>query len=293
MSRILPVACLQTRPMADFATATAEALALAAQAADGGARLIALPEYCGGLTSDGAALKPPVAAEADHPVLQALRAFCRDRAVWMVIGSIAVPGPDGRIRNRGFVVDDRGAVRRRYDKIHLFDIQLSETEVYRESALVCPGAEAVVADTAVGRLGYSICYDLRFPHLYRDLARAGAEILLAPAAFTARTGAAHWHLLTRARAVENGAFMVAPCAIGPIPGGGAAYGHSLIVDPWGGVLADGGDAAPGVVQATIDLDQVAETRDRIPSLRHDRSYTTPVPDQVPDPASDRTPTAAE
>jgi predicted amidohydrolase len=158
----------------------------------------------------------------------------------------------------------------------MFDVQLSEAEVYRESAFVSPGAEAVIEDTPWGRIGHTICYDLRFPHLYRDLARAGAEILTVPAAFTRKTGAAHWHVLNRARAIENGAFVVASAACGPVPGGGETYGHSLIVDPWGVVLADAGDG-PGVVQARIDLDEVAAARTRIPSLGHDRDYRRPAP----------------
>ena len=257
--------------MPDFQSALDEALTLANTAADGGAKLIALPEYCGGLRTEGSAFAPPAAPEADHPVLAGLRDFADRRGVWLVIGSLAVTGTGGKIVNRGFVVDDGGEIRSRYDKIHLFDIDLSATESYRESALVDGGKNAVLVETPFGRLGHTICYDLRFPGLYRDLAKAGAEILLVPAAFTKKTGEAHWHVLNRARAIENGAFVVAPCAIGPVEGGGASYGHSLIVGPWGEVLADGGNG-PGVVHATIDLDQVDETRRRIPSLSHDRQY---------------------
>ena len=158
-------------------------------------------------------------------------------------------------------------------KIHLFDIQLSEEEKYLESGVISPGDEAVVVDLPWGKLGHTICYDLRFPHLYRDLSKAGAEILGAPAAFTKKTGEAHWHVLNRARAIENGAFMVSTCAIGPVPGGGEAYGHSLIVGPWGEVLADGGDQ-PGVAMATIDLDEVAAARQKIPALSHDRPFAS-------------------
>jgi predicted amidohydrolase len=189
----------------------------------------------------------------------------------MLAGSLAVAGLGGRIRNRGFVIDDAGRVAARYDKIHLFDVTLSATEAYRESAAVAPGDRAVVCDMPLARLGLSICYDLRFPQLYRALARAGAEILTVPAAFTRTTGEAHWHVLNRARAIETGAFVVAPCAVGPVPGGGESYGHSLVVDPWGEVLADGG-TEPGVVMTEIDLDRVGEARRRIPSLGHDRPY---------------------
>ena len=274
MPRLLELACLQTRPMPDFASATAEVLALAKTAVHAGAGILFLPEYCGGLKTDGARLDPPAAPEHSHPVLAALRTFAADRKVWINVGSVAVEGPGGMIINRGLMIDDRGAVRGRYDKIHLFDIQLSETEVYRESASVLPGERAVIHDTAYGRIGHTICYDLRFPHLYRSLAQSGAEILAVPAAFTRITGAAHWHVLNRARAIENGAFVVAPCAIGPIPGGGESYGHSLVVSPWGEVVADGGDL-PGVVQVQIDLDKVGEARSKIPSLTHDREYSVP------------------
>ena len=278
MTRPLTIACLQTRPMPDFDSAISEALPLARRAADDGAELLCLPEYCGGLVTQEGAIRPPSAAEDSHPVLAALCGFAARAGVWMQIGSIAVDGPPnttgGTIINRGFLVDAEGAIRARYDKIHMFDIQLSEAEVYRESAYVTPGDAAVVEDTPWARIGHTICYDLRFPGLYRDLAQAGAEILTVPAAFTQKTGEVHWHVLNRARAIENGAFVVAACALGPCPGGGATYGHSLIISPWGKVLADGGEG-PGVVQATIDLDEVAAARARIPSLSHDRDYRRP------------------
>jgi len=276
MPRPLEIALLQTRPMPDFSSALDEAMGLAETAVLAGAAFVFLPEYCGGLASDGAALAPPAAPENRHPFLSAFQVFARDRRVWIMIGSIAVEGPDGKILNRGYVIDDTGAIRSRYDKIHMFDIQVSQTEVYRESATVSPGNQAVVLDTPFGRIGHTICYDLRFPHLYRDLAQAGAEIICAPAAFVQKTGEAHWHVLNRARAIENGAFVVSPCAIGPIPGGGQSYGHSLVVDPWGEVIADGGDT-PGVVRARIDLDMVDATRRRIPSLSHDRDYSPAKP----------------
>ncbi len=271
MPRHLNIACLQTRPLADFRSALDEAVELAEIAVGSGAEMLALPEYCGGLKTDGAMFTPPTAREDEHLVLQGLRNFARDNRVWISIGSLAVPGPENRIFNRGFVIDDTGSIRSRYDKIHMFDIQLSETEVYKESALVSEGRQAVLIDTPLGHWGQSICYDLRFPHLYRELAKSGAEILLIPAAFTKKTGEAHWHVLNRARAIENGAFVVAACAIGMVDGGGESYGHSLIIDPWGQVLADGG-AERGVVQAVIDLDQVAAARAKIPSLKHDRPF---------------------
>jgi predicted amidohydrolase len=269
MPRHLNIACLQTRPQADFRSALDEALPLAETAVQAGADILFLPEYCGGLLEDGPVIAPPAAAEASHPVLDGLRAFAKSRQVWISVGSIAIKAPGGMIINRGYMLDDLGNIRGRYDKIHLFDVKISETESYLESTCVLPGGQAVIFETPFGRIGHTICYDLRFPQLYRELAQAGAEILCVPAAFTKTTGEAHWHVLNRARAIENGAFVVSACAIGPVPGGTETYGHSLVVSPWGEVLADGG-TLPGVVQAGIDLDKVAETRARIPSLTHDR-----------------------
>ena len=273
-TREVRIGCVQTPALPTFDEAIEAACRLAGDAVAAGAELVCLPEYCGGLKSDKGVLKPPAAPEASHPVLEALRNFTRDAGVWMLIGSVAVDGPEGRLINRGFMVDDKGEIRARYDKIHLFDVDLSETERYRESAVINPGAQAVVTDTPWGRLGMSTCYDLRFPHLYRSLAHAGAEILAVPAAFMKVTGQAHWHVLNRARAIENGAVVVAPCAVGPVPGGGAVYGHSLIVSPWGEILAEGGDGVSTIV-ATVDMESVASVRRRVPSLRHDRPFSQP------------------
>lgn len=272
MTHTVKIACLQTRPMPDFESALTEAMALAEKAILAGAAFLFLPEYCGGLASEGAALIPPSAPEASHPFLIAFQEFAAKNGVWIMLGSIAVDGPDGMILNRGIVIDDDGQIRSRYDKIHLFDVQISEHEVYRESTSVVSGNNAVIVDTLIGRIGHTICYDLRFPHLYRKLAQAGAEILCVPAAFTKKTGQAHWHVLNRARAIENGAFVISPCAIGDISGGGQSYGHSLVVGPWGEVIADGGPQS-GVVFATLDLDEVAKARARIPSLTHDRPFS--------------------
>ena len=271
MARPLDIACLQTRPQPDVDAALDEALPMANAAVDAGAQMLFLPEYCGGLMTEGAAVAPPSAPEATHPFLAAMRDFARARGVWVNLGSIAVDAPDGRILNRGIMLDDSGAICGRYDKINMFDIQLSETEVYRESARVSPGERLVIHDTAHARVGHAICYDLRFPGLFRRLAQAGAEVLICPAAFTRKTGEAHWHILNRARAIENTRFVVSAGATGAVPGGGECYGHSVIIGPWGEVLADGG-AGPGVVSARIDLDAVAEAEARIPSLRAERCF---------------------
>ncbi len=265
---------LQTRPQPDFATALDEAMPLARQAVEEGAKFLMLPEYCGGLRSEGAMLAPPTAKEGDHPVLAAFRDFARSREVWILLGSVAVEGPEGKFFNRGFVIDGQGDIRARYNKIHLFDVQLSPSEVYEESARVHPGSRASLVPTDFGLLGFTICYELRFPGLYRELSQAGADFLTVPAAFTKRTGEAHWHVLNRARAIENGCYVLSPCSVGPVPGGGACYGHSLVVDPWGRVAADGG-TGPGVVRARVDLGLVADARRRVPSLCHDRPYERP------------------
>jgi deaminated glutathione amidase len=269
MTRI--VACLQTPVRADMASALAVALEQAREAVARGARLLALPEYCGGLVSEGGMVAPPAAPEEAHPVLAGLRDFAAGAGVWLAVGSIAVADGAGRTLNRGYVIDAQGGIVSRYDKIHLFDIQLSPEETYRESGRITGGAQAVVVDTPFGRIGQTICYDLRFPQLHRALAQAGAEIILSAAAFLRKTGEAHWHVLSRARAIENGVYVLAPCAVGPVPGGGESYGHSLIVDPWGRVVADGG-AAPGIVTAGIARSAGAEARARIPSLGHDRPF---------------------
>lgn len=272
MPRPLDIACLQTRPMPDMRSALDEAMPLAGEAVAAGARILFLPEYCGGLKSEGAAVTPPSSSQEDHEFLIEFQTFARERGVWVNLGSIAVDAPDGRILNRGVMIDDTGTIHGQYDKINMFDIQLSDTEVYRESASVSPGGRAVIHDTPFGRIGHTICYDLRFPGLFRALAQGGAEIILCPAAFTQKTGEAHWHILNRARAIENTCFIVSPCATGPVPGGGETYGHSLVVDPWGQVIGDGG-TAPGLVQARIDLDCVAKTARKIPSRDTEADFT--------------------
>ena len=240
-------------------------------AAAKGARFVATPEYCAGLDTRDGKMFPVTFAEAEHPVLPAMQGLAKDLKLWLLIGSIGVRAADGRIFNRSFMLSPAGAIAARYDKIHLFDIDLGEGRAYHESATIAAGRNAVIAPCAEGLIGLSICYDIRFPHLYRAYAQEGADMFAAPAAFTRVTGEAHWHVLQRARAIENGAYVIAPGQCGTLSGGAECYGHSLIVDPWGRVLADGG-TEPGIVTAEIDLLQVAETRRRIPSLLHDKPY---------------------
>lgn len=265
------VACLQLAPRASFKEAETEFIPFFYSALDKGAEFIFLPEYCGGLKSENALLAPPVETEENHPILQKLLELAKKEKVWILCGSIAIEGSNELFRNRSFVINDHGKIVARYDKIHLFDIKLSDTLEYRESAVVEPGGNGVIAQTSIGALGLSVCYDLRFPQLYRDLAQNGADALTVPAAFIKTTGEAHWHVLNRARAIENCAFVISPCAVGDIPGGGSTFGHSLIIDPWGTVLADGGEKA-GVIMADIDIDKSSEMRQKIPSLSHDREY---------------------
>ena len=269
--RTVHIACLQTRPLATFDEAIAAALPLAQAAADGGAQLLCLPEYCGGFRIENGRLAPPAAVEEQHPVLDALRNFAAKAGVWVLIGSIAVTGLRKRILNRSYMIADNGEIRARYDKIHLFDVELSPSETYRESAVIDAGNKAVLVDTPWARLGLTVCYDLRFPQLYRDLAQAGAEILAVPAAFMKITGEAHWHILNRARAIENGAVVIAPGAVGEVPGGGQTYGHSLVIDAWGAVLSDGGEEV-GFQVVEVDLTAVATARHRLPVLDHERAF---------------------
>jgi predicted amidohydrolase len=265
-------ACVQNSATPDVTRDIGVLTRLVRDGAAQGARFVALPEYCAGLDSRDGLLYPVAPEEKDHPVLPAMADLASALGIWLLIGSIGVKAADGRIINRSYMMKPDGTVAARYDKIHLFDVDLGPGKVYRESATIAPGSTAVISPCAEGSIGLSICYDLRFPHLYRAYAKAGAEMLATPAAFTKMTGEAHWHVLQRARAIENGAYVIAPCQYGTLSGGSQCFGHSLIVDPWGRVLADGGEAE-GVIVADIDLDLVRQTRGRIPSLRHDRDFT--------------------
>jgi deaminated glutathione amidase len=264
-------ACIQSSATPDVMHDIGNLSRLVREAAAAGAQFVALPEYCAGLDSRDGRLYPVAPPEDEHPVLPAMTALARELSIWLLIGSIGVKAADGRIHNRSFMLTPDGAIAARYDKIHLFDVDLGEGKVYRESSTIAPGEKAVISPCIEGSIGLSICYDIRFPHLYRAYAQAGVEMLAIPAAFTKITGEAHWHVLQRARAIENGAYVIAPAQFGTLAGGGECYGHSLIIDPWGRVLADAGDSE-GFIIAEIDLAQVAETRRRIPSLRHDKAF---------------------
>ena len=266
------VACVQNCATPDIQHDIGVLTRLIRDAAAAGAHFIATPEYCAGLDTRDGLLYPVAPSEEHHPVLPAMAALARELGVWILIGSIGVKAAGGRINNRSYMLKPDGAIAARYDKIHMFDVDLGPGKIYRESATIAPGSTAVISPCLEGSIGLSICYDLRFAHLYRAYAQAGAELLAIPAAFTRMTGEAHWHVLQRARAIENGAYVIAPCQYGTLAGGSQCFGHSLIVDPWGRVLADGGDGE-GIVLADVDLAQVRLTRSRIPSLTHDRPFT--------------------
>jgi len=278
MSQTFTAACVQNDASIDANETMTRAEDLMRDAAGQGADLICTPEFFSCLDTQISGLETNPHREADHPALPRFQALAQELDKWVLLGSLAVigEGADDRLFNRSFLIDAGGNVVQRYNKIHLFDIDLDKDEVYRESSQFQPGTEAAIAPTPWGLLGMTICYDVRFPHLYRDLAKAGASFLTVPAAFTKRTGEAHWHALLRSRAIETGSFVIAPCQSG-VHGVGATYGHSLIIDPWGNVLADGGEGE-GIVLAEIDTALVAKARARIPALKHDRDYAAP---QVP------------
>jgi predicted amidohydrolase len=270
------IAIFQSRTGVDPA-ANAEALVEAiGQAARGGAEMLFTPEMSGLLDRDSDRARRNVTSADLDRVLAACREAAKRDAVWVHLGSLAVTAEDGKFANRGFVIDSTGEIRASYDKIHLFDVDLPTGESWRESNVYRGGSEAVIVDgTPVGRLGLTICYDLRFPALFQSLTDAGAQLVSVPAAFTVPTGRAHWEILLRARAIEAGVFVVAAAQCGRHEDGRETYGHSLIVDPWGTILLDMGEQV-GVAFGEIDLGKVDEVRGRIPAIRHRRKVPEPV-----------------
>ncbi|MBN2751478.1 MAG: carbon-nitrogen hydrolase family protein [Rhodospirillaceae bacterium] len=263
------VACLQVNASDDMDANIKTALALSTEAADAGADLILMPENVAMMTWGSANIRAQAHAESEHPALAAFCDFARARQVWLHCGTLAVPAPSGKVFNRTYVIDPAGRVAAAYDKVHMFDVDLGHGESYAESRTFEPGTTPVAVDLPWGRMGLSVCYDLRFPYLYRGLAEAGSDFLAIPAAFTKVTGQAHWHILLRARAIETGCFVFAPAQTGTHAKGRQTYGHALIVAPWGEVLADGGDGV-GFVMADIDPTEVDVARRKVPSLVHGR-----------------------
>ena len=277
MSTSFKAACIQNCATPDVAHNLEVTLGLTREAAIAGADLICLPEYFSGVETRDGLFLPAAFPENSHPALAAFRAAAQELGVWLHLGSLGIGSPGERVKNRSYVLTPTGEIAARYDKIHLFDVELSAGQAYLESGTVAPGDEAVIVALPWADMGLSICYDLRFAALYRNLAQAGARVLAVPSAFTKLTGQAHWHVLIRARAIETGSYVIAPCQYGTLAGGGECYGHSLIVDPWGQILADGGEDK-GFVLAEINLDQADAARARIPALNHDREFTPVVED---------------
>jgi predicted amidohydrolase len=276
MSSTFTAALVQMRAGLDPRANLDAATGLIDEAKRGGADYVLTPEMTNIMEVKREGMFAALVAEEQDPTLAALRAHARKLAIYLHVGSLAIKVSDEKAANRSFLIDPKGEIVARYDKIHMFDVDLGHGESYRESFNYRPGDLAVLADLPWGRLGLSICYDLRFPALYRGLAEAGASFLSIPSAFTRQTGEAHWHVLNRARAIENGCFVLAAAQGGRHENGRETFGHSLIVDPWGRILAEGG-TEPGVVLATIDPAEVVAARARVPSLQHGRRFELVAP----------------
>jgi len=245
-------------------------------AADGGARFVLTPEASNMISFSRRHQQQALSRQDSDQTLQKMQTLAQERGIWLLLGSLLLKSsaPDGRFVNRSFLISPTGEIKARYDKIHMFDVVLGDGEIFAESAQFQPGNCAVLANTDIGNIGTTICYDLRFPQLFRALAKAGAQVITVPSAFTVTTGKAHWHTLLRSRAIETGCYILAPAQTGTHSSGRHTYGHSLIVSPWGEVLSDAG-TAEGVTFAVLDLKLVAEARAKIPALTHDREFGKP------------------
>ena len=263
------VACVQNSSGEDIFQNIKAAEELVIQAHAKHADLICLPEYFCYVDNDDKRMLANSYYEEEHPALSHFRHVAKKLNVWLLLGSLPIKINNEKVNNRCYLLNNHGDTIITYNKIHLFDVNLGHGESYLESATVEAGTQPTLATTPWGCIGMSICYDLRFAYLYRQLAHSGADFLTIPAAFTKTTGIAHWHTLVRARAIETACYVFAPCQCGIHPGNFTTYGHSLIVNPWGKVLADAGES-PGVIIADIEVDQVDKTRNKIPSLQHDQ-----------------------
>ncbi len=271
----LRAALIQTRTPATQEAALEQVTPLIRQAAKAGAELIVTPEGSNFLQRDRAKLMEVLKPIEADPFVEGVKALAAELKVWILIGSALVARGSDKAANRAVLIDAGGAVVATYDKLHMFDVDLPNGDRYRESSLYEPGAQAQLVDTPWGKLGLTICYDMRFPQLYRALAKAGADIIAVPAAFTRPTGEAHWEVLLRARAIENGVFVLAAAQGGVHEDGRGTWGHSIAIDPWGRVLAEAEGDAPGVVIADLQLEDVASTRQAIPSLKNERPFAGP------------------
>jgi len=268
-------ACVQTNTCQDLAANLERVRPMIREARERGADLIALPENVCLIGTQREALFAQSPSEDKHPAIEFFRGEARKTGAWILAGSVPVATNEERLANRSLMFNPKGEIVARYDKIHMFDAALSETEIYRESRNYRPGNCAVTADLPWGKIGMTICYDIRFPHLYRALAKAGASILAIPAAFVATTGRLHWHILARARAIETGCFVIAPGQCGMHNAQRLSYGHSLIIAPSGEILAEAGEQ-PAIITAEIDLAEVAEARRKLPNLQHDCEFEFPL-----------------
>lgn len=275
MPEKLNVACVQLSSTTTIAENIDISSALIREAHGKGAQFITMPEVVNLCQRRSELAVAAAQFQEDEPALAAYRKLAEELGVWLLAGSLAVKlRDDKRLANRSFLIDATGAIVATYDKIHMFDVNLANGETFRESKTYKPGDRAVVAPTPWGTLGMTICYDVRFPYLYRSLAHAGAKMLAIPSAFTRRTGQAHWHILMQARAIETGCFVIAAAQSGDNEDGRKSYGHSVIIGPWGEVIVDGGEE-PGVITAELDFAEVDKARSMIPSLTHDRTYPVP------------------
>jgi deaminated glutathione amidase len=265
------IACLQINSGNDLEANMAVVRQMAVEAAKSGTNFVLAPEYFLMMDGSGRVMREKALPPDGGSVLAELQALARDNGIWFLAGSLTLNTDDGRIANRSFLIAADGRIVAHYDKIHMFDVTLPDGKVIRESSTYRPGERAVIGHTPWGGLGMTVCYDLRFPHLFRALAQQGAAFIAVPSSFQRQTGKAHWHALLRARAIENAAYIFAPAMCGEHAGNRQTYGHALIVDPWGEVLADAGEE-PGIVYADIDPARVAKIRGMMPSLEHDRPY---------------------
>ena len=264
------IALLQMTSGIDPAANAATIVAAAGEAARGGARMLFTPEMAGLLDRERARAAPHIVPEEENPVLIAGRDAAKANGIWLALGSLAVQRPDRRWANRSLLIAPDGSIAARYDKMHMFDVELATGESWRESAAYAPGDAVVTAPTPLGRLGLAICYDIRFPALFEEFGRRACDAISIPAAFTVPTGEAHWHLLQRARAVEASAYVISAAQVGQHEDGRRTYGHSLVVDPWGDVLLDMGATDAGVGFAEIDPERTAQVRRQLPSLANKR-----------------------
>ena len=267
-------ACLQLNAGNDLEANLSTLQVMLRQAAQQGAHFALTPEYALMLDGSGRAMRERALDADGGAPLRELKTLARELGIWVLIGSLTVRIDENRMANRSILLSSEGRVVATYDKIHMFDATLPDGKTIRESSAYLPGEHAVIADTPWGKIGLTVCYDLRFPGLFRALAQAGASFISVPSSFQRQTGRDHWHALTRARAIENGCFILAPAMCGDHPGNRQTYGHSMIVDPWGTVIAEAGEET-GIVYADIDPDRVAAVRSMLPSLQHDRPYSAP------------------